>query len=108
MTSAFKMGEPVQVWSRSAGRWERGVIVQANGNDVIVEYGYRRRDLNIADEKLHEHLRPIASPCDTAASSAHGLSGPAPMQHAAAALPTATAAHTAASFPVMQLGPPAL
>lgn len=53
----LKVGDIVDIFSSSAARWLQSRVVQADMNTVTVEYGERRRDIDLRDPKIHEYFR---------------------------------------------------
>merc|ERR1712224_636766 len=42
------LGKEVEVFSKSAGRWFLGTVVEVNGNWIVVEYQDRRNNIDLS------------------------------------------------------------
>lgn len=59
MTQSYRIGDPVEVYSKSEGRWVSGNVakVSGNGDEVTLEYGGRGRVINLRAPWALEYLR---------------------------------------------------
>lgn len=54
-----QVGDPVEIFSRSAGEWVDGEVTRAGSNEVTVEYGDRSRIVDLRSENLGEFFRDL-------------------------------------------------
>eukprot|EP00928_Gymnodinium_smaydae_P055769 TRINITY_DN3924_c0_g1_i1.p1 TRINITY_DN3924_c0_g1~~TRINITY_DN3924_c0_g1_i1.p1 ORF type:complete len:406 (+),score=95.57 TRINITY_DN3924_c0_g1_i1:122-1339(+) len=54
------VGSEVEVFSKTASRWLPGTVTSLETNSVTVDYGERRRIINLASSDASQYLRPLS------------------------------------------------
>jgi hypothetical protein len=58
----FQVGDPCEVYSRSAESWQEGVVTEVKRHKIAVEYGDRTRAIDLTDPELSLYFRALPAP----------------------------------------------